>query len=108
MYLQYSLQDKFYFYKIFSELAYKTPPNIIFKSLEIDLDSKDKFQAAIKGDVIAVNWQEGLEMLRKFGSKVESSKEFKTIDIKYIPESMDKRIKNFSFSLSLEIRKYTL
>ncbi|MCK5311598.1 MAG: hypothetical protein KAJ62_05785 [Desulfobacteraceae bacterium] len=94
--------------KIFSELAYKTPPNIIFKSLGIDLDNKDKFKAAIEGDVIAVNWQEGLEMLREFGSKVESSKEFKTIDIKYTPESIDKKRKNFSFSLSLEIRKNTL
>ena len=93
---------------IFSELAQKTPPNIILKSLEIDLDNKDKFKAAIEGDVIAVNWQEGLESLREFGSKVEASKEFSTIDIKYTPESMDKKRKNFYFSLGLEIRKYAL
>ncbi|MCK5101053.1 MAG: hypothetical protein KAR45_23285, partial [Desulfobacteraceae bacterium] len=94
--------------KIFSELAYKTPSNIVFKSLLIDLDNKNKFKAAIEGDVIAVNWQEGLEMLREFGSKVEASKEFKTIDIKYTPETMDKKIKNFNFSLSLELREYIL
>jgi len=94
--------------KIFSELAHKLPPNIIFKSLGIGPYPNDIFKAEIDGDVIAVNWQEGLELLREFGAKIESSEEFKTIDIKYTPEGIDNRQKNFNFSLSLEIRKHAI
>ncbi len=92
--------------KVFFDLGARTPPDILLKSMEIKLDEKDRFKADIQGDVSAVNWQEGLKVLREFGAKIEALKEIKTIDIKYAPESMGEKIKNFSFLLSLEIRKY--
>ena len=90
--------------RIFSTFGDQTPPNIVLDSMSITPGAKN-WLANITGKVRAPSWETGLEEIRNYGAKLDSSQLFMVKTVNYAPENLEERAKYFTFNLLLELNR---
>lgn len=87
---------------LLSELASLVSSDIVIEDFKVSPDKK-KWNGMIKGKVRAENWRKGLDLLRKFGGKLESSHFFEVVNLQYAPEDMETKTKTFEFRMDMKL-----
>jgi len=93
---------------VFSELGLLLPENIIIDEFRVTPRrgaTGGKVLSEMSGSIKADNWEAGLEVLRDFGTKLQSSPVFEVVDVSYAPEDVQKITKVFNFKIRLNLMK---
>jgi hypothetical protein len=93
---------------LLSELAQQVNPDIIIDEWRVNPGQRSQtnhWVGLINGRVRAANWQQGLEFLRHFGTRLEASAWFKVEDLNYQPRELTTPgDKIFTFRMRIMIR----
>ena len=94
---------------LLSELSILLPENILIEDFSYGGKGGRSSRGAtgdtavVSGVIKAENWQAGLNDLRAFGEKLQSSPYFEVVDVKYSPEKLDDRAKVFDFAINVNL-----
>jgi len=100
-----TFNDRLAWDRIFSEFGRQIPSNIVLDSLSINPGGKGNWLANISGKVRAPDWEAGLDHIREYGAKIDSSQFFVVKTVNYSPQNLEERAKYFNFNLLLELNK---
>jgi len=95
--------------RIFSELALILPGNIVLNSLALKEPSGRQgtegpiLDTEIAGEIQADNWEQGLNVLREFGERLQMSPLFDVTEVEYTPRELAEVTKVFSFKIGLKL-----
>ena len=92
---------------VLSELALLVPSHLIIEGFQVVPEKRGQsplWSSQISGKIRANNWQEGLNLLRRFGGTLQSSPFFEVTDLNYAPEEMQtEEAKTFEFQVLFTI-----
>jgi len=100
-----TFNDKLAWDKLFSYFGSQIPLNIVLDSLSINPGGKDNWLANVSGKIRAPSWETGLEQIREYGAKIDSSQLFMVQTVNYAPQNLEEQSKYFNFNLLLELSK---
>lgn len=89
-----------------SELGLIVPADIVIENFQVVPEKGAPgfvWSSRMAGKVRAENWQKGLDILRRFGGKLQASPFFEVTNIQYAPEKVDSRSKIFDFKVALKL-----
>ena len=92
---------------LLSELGLLIPPNVVIEDFQVLPEKESRtiaWNSKISGKIKAQNWQEGLNILREFGGKLQASPFFEVADLNYAPQKMGSEAKTFDFQISTTIK----
>jgi Tfp pilus assembly protein PilN len=78
--------------KMFSSLAKTIPEGFVLNSFELFPGKKTGihgWSCALSGQINATQWNNGLALLREFGTKIHQSQYFEIVDVQYTPLEED-------------------
>jgi hypothetical protein len=100
-----TFNDKLPWDRILSDFGRSTPPDIVLDSLSITPGGKSKWLANVSGKIRAPSWEEGLEQIREYGTKIDDLELFMIKTVNYVPQNLEENTKFFNFNLLLEFNK---
>jgi len=91
---------------VFSELSMLIPENVILEDFRWPAGGRQvgADTCSIKGKIKAENWALGLDMIRQFGERIQSSPIFEVVNLQYSPENIEKAEKVYDFTINLKIK----
>ncbi|MFP4109222.1 MAG: hypothetical protein ACLFP9_09570 [Desulfonatronovibrio sp.] len=87
-----------------SELALLMEDYVVLDSFQVQSGEGAARDCRVEGKIRADNWEEGLELFRKFGKKLQSSSMFDVSDINYAPEGVSNDPSMFDFQMDLKLK----
>lgn len=88
---------------LLSELALLVPSDIVINNFQLSPGNGTAWNGQLSGDIQAEDWQKGLNILRQFGGKLQSSRFFDVKNVQYTPKGLEAETKMFDFSISLNL-----
>ena len=102
-----SIQNRQPWNMVFSELAMIVPENMLIRDIQMEAKDSSAVSGTIKGSIRAADWEEGLEIVRMVGERLQASPMFHVTNVQYTPEGpegLERMQKDFEFSMNLTLQ----
>lgn len=87
-----------------SELAILMEDYVLISNFQVQSGEGVSRNCRLQGKIKADNWEEGLDLFRGFGKKIQSSPIFEISDITYAPEGVSTGPSMFDFEMDIKLK----
>lgn len=87
-----------------SELAILMEDYVLINNFQVQSGEGINRNCRLQGKIKAENWEEGLDLFRSFGKKIQSSKIFEISNISYAPEGVSSAPSMFDFEMDIKLK----